>query len=337
MTILRNLRSQLIKSVIRAAFALISPIIRIMSKRVYLRYDSELVHDGVGAQVQRIMAIAGLASYIQSNYEHTAISDVTTHPMDPFQESKQRFEFLEKLNSHISPTDNCSKAPSSSVSIRIPSLKLNDLFFITLKSALLRQNYLVVTAEVYSIVDSLPFIYSNHRKFLHINFSDNRSESLTRDVCVHFRRGVGGMALYHDQTIPRELPVSYYLNVLEHVKALEPIDKITVLTDSPLLDTIYKVNADQIELWENTPGYGDGALHIKGKDIRGDFQTMNVEIEVLVGGDPIESLGILQSAKTLVMSKSSFSYVAALLNVDGRVYYPAGFWHPRQKHWTKTK
>ncbi len=337
MTLLRKLRSLLIKSVKSAALTLISPILRRLSKRVYLRYDSELVHDGVGAQVQRIIAIAGLASYIQSNYEHSAISDVTTHPMDPFQESKQRVEFLERLNSHISPTDNCSAAPSNSVSIRVPSLKLTDLFLIILKSVLLRRNYLVVTAEVYSIVDSLPFIYSNHRKFLHINFSDNLSKSLSGDVCVHFRRGVGGMALYHNQKIPRELPISYYLKVLKHLKALEPIDKLTVLTDSPLLDTIYKINTDQIDLWENTPGYSDGALHIKGKDIRGDFQTLKLEIEVLVGGDPIESLGILQSAKTLVMSKSSFSYVAALLNVEGRIYYPAGFWHPRQKHWTKTK
>jgi len=337
MKILRNLHFLFHAFVKRASLSLISPIIKRLSKRVYLRYDSELVHDGVGAQVQRIIAIAGLASYIQSNYEHSAISDVTTHPMDPFQESKQRFEFLERLNDHISPTGNCSTAPSNSVSIRVPSLKLTNLFSITLKSVLLRRNYLVVTAEVYSIVDSLPFIYSYHRKFLHINFNDNLNKSSSGDVCVHFRRGVGGMALYHNQTIPRELPVSYYLKVLKHVKALESIDKLTVLTDSPLIDTIYKVNADQIDLWEKTPGYSGGALHIKGKDIRGDFQSLNLEIEVLVGGDPIASLGILQSAKTLVMSKSSFSYVAALLNVDGRIYYPAGFWHPRQKHWTKTK
>jgi hypothetical protein len=333
MKTLRNLRTLLSKLVKCTTLFLITPLIRNLTKRVYLSYDSESVQDGVGAQVQRIIALAGLASYIRSNYQHSPIRDITTHPMDPFQESKQRFAFIERLNNHISPTDNCSIAPRNSVPIKVLSLKLSNLLLIILRSTLLRKNYLVVTAEVYSIVDTLPSIYSFHRNFLNINFIDHLNKSLDGAICVHFRRGVGGMALYHNQTIPRELPVSYYLKALKLEKSIAPIHKLNVLTDSPLIDTVYKVNADQIKLWENTPGYRDGALYIKGKDIRGDFQPLNLEIEVHVGGDPIVSLGILQNAKTLVMSKSSFSYVAALLNVDGKIYYPADFWHPRQKHW----
>jgi hypothetical protein len=34
----------------------------------------------------------------------------------------------------------------------------------------------------------------------------------------------------------------------------------------------------------------------------------------------------------LVMSKSSFSYSAALLN-ENIVYYPKDFWHKKASHW----
>jgi len=35
------------------------------------------------------------------------------------------------------------------------------------------------------------------------------------------------------------------------------------------------------------------------------------------------------------MSRSSVSYVGALLNSEGKIYYPPDFWHNPLKKWVK--
>lgn len=336
----KQIRRQLniIRTISRSlTIKLFSPLFRKISKRLYLSYDAESVADGVGAQVQRVIATAGLASYFNTNYEHSLIQDITTHPMDSFQEPSQRFDFVRRLNSHIIPTIYCTKSPANCEVSRIPVLKLNVFLLKILKTFLLRRNLLILTTEVYAIVDSCPEIYKFHRKFLDIDFGSKIHPSPSSEVCLHYRRGVGGMALYHNQIIPRELSLDYYLLGLQQLIRVETFSNLKILTDSPLSDMVYEINEDQITLWEKTPGFFDGALYIKGMDLNVAFQKLNLELEVIVGGDPIASLGILQNAKTLIMSKSSFSYVAALLNTDGQIYFPTDFWHPKLKHWKTFK
>lgn len=319
-----------------AGILVIAPIFRKIASRIYISYDGDLIQDGVGAQVQRIMAISGLAGFFGANYEHREIVDITTHPMDPFQSPAQRLEFVQHLNSLISPTVRFVVMPKSSEIARIPVLKLTNFILLVLKSFLLKKSIHILTTECYGIVDAFPSIYNYHRLFLSIDFRSGATNN-HGEVCVHYRRGVGGMAVYHNQRSPRELPLEYYLNVLRHIKVKEQVNSLKILTDSPLVDTVYKVGSDQVSLWENTPGYENESLHIKGMDIPEDFRLLNLDLEVIVGGDPIESLAILQNAGILVMSKSSFSYVAALLNEGGQIYFPAGFWHPKLKGWKVAK
>jgi len=318
------------------AILLITPIFRKISSRIYISYDGELIQDGVGAQVQRIMAISGLAGFFGANYQHRGIVDITTHPMDPFQSPAQRVQFVKRLNSLISPKARSVVVPNSSELARVPVLNLNRFIYLVLKSFLLKRSIHILTTECYEIVDAFPSIYMYHRLYLSIDF---RSGAISNhgEVCVHYRRGVGGMAIYHNQSSPRELSLQYYLDVLRRIKVEEQVNCLKVLTDSPLVDTVYRVGSDQLSLWQNTPGYANESLHIKGMDIPEDFRLLELEVEVIVGGDPIESLAILQNATILVMSKSSFSYVAALLNEGGQIYFPADFWHPKLKGWKLAK
>jgi hypothetical protein len=209
------------------------------------------------------------------------------------------------------------------------------LILLAVKSFLLDKNYKILTTEVYGIVDFYPTIYLLHQKFLKIDFNgeQHQSDSSPLELCIHYRRGTGGMAVYHKQSSPREMSLGYYLNVIENLKKTFELKKLTVLTDSPLTDSVYTINPDQLDLWENTPGYVDGTLQIKGQNINDDFTSTGLNIEVMVGGDPIKSLGLMQRAQILVMSRSSFSFVAALLNKDGEVYFPPEFWHPRLEAW----
>jgi len=61
--------------------------------------------------------------------------------------------------------------------------------------------------------------------------------------------------------------------------------------------------------------------------------TERFQIDLQINQDPIWTMERLIESEVLVMAKSSFSYVAALLN-RGAVYYQP-FWHKPMSHWTK--
>ena len=256
--------------------------------------------------------------------------------MDPFQDIESRKKFILTLNSCIKVTKASNSDFKTPKRTEIGTLSISTLLLFGVKSFLKKQYIELCVSEVYSIVDSRPSIYSLHSNFLKVNFSqDNHLEIPVETIYLHYRRGTGGMALFHGQNSPRELPSEYFKDTLMNIMAKSRIafTDLVIFTDSPLTDTLYKINPDQIHLWENTPGFKDGYLSIKGKDIVGDFSDLNLKVSVIVGGDPIFSLGALQRAEYFVMSKSSFSYVAAVLNSSENIYYPPEFWHPKMRHW----
>ena len=55
--------------------------------------------------------------------------------------------------------------------------------------------------------------------------------------------------------------------------------------------------------------------------------------EFAFGGDPLDVIKSLASADHLILSRSSFGYVAAILNPKGQVYFPSQFWHVPMKGW----
>ena len=65
-----------------------------------------------------------------------------------------------------------------------------------------------------------------------------------------------------------------------------------------------------------------------------DFDVL-AEPRALHQLDPIETLGRMATADALIMSRSSFSYVAALLSQNCTVVcYP--FWHSAMKEWLRS-
>jgi hypothetical protein len=62
-----------------------------------------------------------------------------------------------------------------------------------------------------------------------------------------------------------------------------------------------------------------------------DFDVIP-NLRKFVNGDPIEALEAMATADLLMMSRSSFSYVAAILNAEGIVIYHP-FWHSPLPEW----
>ena len=113
------------------------------------------------------------------------------------------------------------------------------------------------------------------------------------------------------------------------------ISKITILTDAPDSISHYTPPESQRALWEGTPGFSDGIMTIQPMDFSELGKITGIPINVVRGGNPLDAIRIMAAADFFVMSKSSLSYVGALLNKVGQIYWPKSFWHRPLNSWIK--
>ena len=70
----------------------------LLKPKIALTYWNTSKADGVGAQIQRILAIRSLASSLHLGYLHTEIKSLAIHPLDSYQNDNEMEVFLLKLN-----------------------------------------------------------------------------------------------------------------------------------------------------------------------------------------------------------------------------------------------
>jgi hypothetical protein len=89
----------------------------------------------------------------------------------------------------------------------------------------------------------------------------------------------------------------------------------------------------QENLWNGLPKFESGQMQIS----RGDFQALAENFpqitEVRRGGNPLVSLAEMSTAGALILSRSSFGYLAAHLSGNKYVWIPSDFWHPKIPLW----
>ena len=144
-------------------------------------------------------------------------------------------------------------------------------------------------------------------------------------IAIHVRRGDLFIA-----DAERVLPNSYYMILLQEIiKTLRRLDISFVCelyTELPSAPFVV------------TPDYHGMATRIK-QDVMiapgaNDIQEFDQlpHLKKCINGDPIETLRAMATADLLVMSRSDFSYTAAILNKKGIiVYHP--FWHGTPMEW----
>ena len=312
--------------------------LRKLKSNLYITYDNRGTQDGSGAQIQRNLAVHALADASCISYLHSEILDVSVHPFDPFQSKEKRFEYIYKLNSFFSPKNKTGSEDSnfdSEIYEKRPSLFL--LFKLKIVSMVKKKKILLRVVEVYSIIDKVPLYYKKLK--CHYEFSPLFREyplDSDIDIVVHFRQGVGGMVLYHQQSMPRELPIKYFvecLNEIEKKVGKSVNSKILILTDAPVSDSVYAPPLEQLHNWVNTPGFDNNIMRIIGMDLKDLFAKFGFEVSVKSGGDPLEAISFMMQSNYLIISRSSMSYLGAILNDSDNIYYPKQFWHPKLPKW----
>jgi len=276
------------------------------------------------------MAIYSLSQFLGLKYFHKPISEVSIHPLDSHRTTKQYKHYLFRLNSLVSFPSDLAQIQSYS-QVEVPKLTSIGLMRLYMKSRT-SSPLLINIGDPYSIIDTKPIIYNFARPIILRNFNEIYELPIVdaKVIMVHYRSTPGFFATYSGESRPRQYDIKRLRRVLERAIKISDVKSpyIKIFTDAPKSNMKVKVKESQISHWRNTPGYSDGYLELNGLDLQRELSEISSEIEVHVGGDPLEALANMVSAKVLIMSKSSFSYISYLLNANGKFYSPLEFWHP---------
>ena len=334
-SILRNVKSYVIRTFMRSSLLFCRFLIHKNKPRISLSLDSEKLEDGLGAQIQRQLSLKALAHYLRIDFSPTPIRQIAIHPLDNFTDVFLMKDFLNEVNElfdfKVQFESECDSL------VIVGDLNIWKLFKIIMCARITKTNTHMRVLEAYSLVDANPQIYVDSLKDFHLKAELIRDshQVFKSDICIHYRQGAGGNAVYPGQKISRELNPQNFINLL---KQLDTNGKsITVFTDAPVQDVEFKPEETQEHLWLGTPGYENGRVKIQGLDLKNIFATAGYDVRIVIGGDLITAILSFVESRNLLMSRSSLSYVAALLNKDGNIYYPPNFWHPPLKRWIRVK
>ncbi len=306
--------------------------IRILRPKLILTYDNSTKPDGVGAQIQRVLAIRSLTHNLGLGYLHTGIDSVAVHPLDPYQSQAELDNFVKELNFVFDIESTVTLDSSTAKESKVRSLTFTTLLANVMKSFFQKKTILLRCLEPYAVSDLDPRIYVGIRGFLP-NFEPINHDVFT--LGIHYRRGVGGMAVQKGESISRELNPNYFTEIANRVlkDRLPATTKILLYTDAPKNDLEFLPPPGQSDLWKNSPRFENGVMSVLGADPEILFTALDTAPKVIQGGNPLQAIRELAGLDILIMSRSSFSYIGAILNTCGKIYFPKSFWHTPMIGW----
>ena len=293
---------------------------------IALTYANDAMTDGAGAQLQRVYGIYALSRYFNVPYVHSPLKEIGYQGLAALEKNAGSPDMQDKYNRVFTiPSD--IKLPENAISRFISSPTVGDIE--RLKSEAEKENkfYLVRILLPYSITDSNTEIY---RCLKDISpFQSARCNTFR--IAIHVRRGeqIALDAKLGAGDEHRMLPNSYYVS--SAMRIVEVLKKLGI----PFVCELYtEVPSKAFVVTPQSHGINGRISHpvvIDPKMYRLEDFDVIPNLRKRINLDPIESLKGMATADALIISRSSFSYFAALFNKGIVIYYP--FWHQPLKEW----
>lgn len=329
-------------------------MVGISANKVTVVFDYERAPiDGIGAQVQRQWSVMLVAKYMNWHYQGAAISDLMLRASD-LREGKDREDVIRVINEII---ENSKPVNTEKTQRHIKAQKLQLKFtdnrtsqffkkyprlFLAMTASfagVTRLNLQIVLVDGFFLTNRIPDIYcfldaSAINKALGISRTVNYDYKDCLNIVLHIRRGE-----VDNRNFSQELSQRYTTNekfasilryLLEASSYKEKKYKITILSDAPKENSFATREFIDMNLWESQLGI-DGSFQIFSENFS-DIKTFYSEAEVRNDLDSVSSLRMMIEADVLVMSKSSFSFIAGVLNRSGLIVYQE-FWHQPLSKW----
>ena len=287
--------------------------------RIALTYANDIMMDGLGAQLQRIYGIYALSRFYNVPYIHSPLKEVEYQGLLALEKNSNSGDIRDKYNQIFTiPSD--IKLPKNAITRYLETPKPSDIKHLIKEAQKKNEFYLVRILGPQSITDKNPEIYRPLKALS--PFPCIPSDTFR--VAIHVRRG----DLFVVDS-DRMLPNSYYISsTMKIVEALETLD-------IPFVCELYtEVPSKAFVVTPQHPGICGRIDHPIAIDPEmnhlEDFDVIP-NLHLYVNLDPVETLNRMTTSDTLIMSRSSFSYMSALFSQGIIIYHP--FWHSPLKEW----
>jgi hypothetical protein len=289
---------------------------------LYLAYDNKALPDGAGAQLQRILCIYLIAKAYGLGYVHVGLGKLSYQGAKCLEENKEDPGQIDRYNELFSlPSDTMSS-----------TMNIYEVYYIT--EEIIQRfrdepgNTLLLVQLAGAIVDKNPGLLAMGCNVLPWTI---RPVIYGRPVvvAVHVRRG----ELFVVDS-DRMLPNSYYVDCM---KALADVFGRLGITYEFHVHT--EVVEKAVVVTGETHGICgriQGTVELRPGDNHLEDFSVIPGIVWHINEYPVNTLKALALADVLLASRSSFSYVAAILKCRGAVLFHP-FWHSLAPGWIPTR
>jgi hypothetical protein len=286
---------------------------------IALTYANDKATDGAGAQLQRVYGIYALSRYFHVPYVHTPLKEIGYQGLAALEKNagdphlQDRYNRIFKIPSDI-------ELPGNAVAKFVESPTAGDIE--RLKSEAEKENefYLVRILFPYAITDKNPEIYRPIKQIC--PFHSDHSNIFR--IAIHVRRGEEFAV-----DSQRMLPNSYY--VAATMKIVKDLRQLGI----PFVCELYtEVPTKAFVVTGQSHGINGRISHpvvIDPKMNRIEDFDVIPNLHKCINLDAIETLKGMATADALIISRSSYSYFAALFSKGIVIYFP--FWHQPLHEW----
>lgn len=308
---------------------------KIHMKRVYLTYDNLAKQDGVGAQLQRILGIFSICRKWRLRYVHSNIIGTVEELSHNLNSANELDKLLEDVNDTF--TLPSQKLPAKYRIIHVYNISLRKLARLIFDAYRNREYILVKICLPYGLIEKFPDWYEIAGDEIR-KLKPYISLKPKNQVVVHIRYGYKPIEGSNSASSPRFLPLSYYPLALAQLfikEKLDPLIPVIVHTDIPKSNGSWAPyqGTKIAELESIGYEFAENKLQYETVDLEADYFSDYANLTVKYSEPILETLEEMYTSKYLLMSRSSFSYIAGIINPN-KVYIPRQHGHVKLTRWS---
>ncbi|MFZ4116685.1 MAG: hypothetical protein ACOYK6_08220 [Chthoniobacterales bacterium] len=287
---------------------------------VAITRDNTVLMDGAGSQLQRNYCTYALARFLNIAYVHSPLIQISYEGLSALEKNQSDPQLLSRYNETFTIKSDLELTQNTKVH-RLQNINLENFSLIQEEAKKSRSFHLIKVGFPYLISDRYPEMLDCVKN---ISPFEALPSSLFR-IAIHVRRGELFAVDAH-----RMLPNCYYVSVAQNVIAV--LHKLGI----PFICELYtELPSDSCVVTPSHHGIDHRIQHPvtlnKEMSHLEDFEVIP-HLKKQINQDPIETLCAIATADLLIISRSSFSYLAGILNKRGLVIYHP-FWHNAPPIW----
>ncbi len=293
---------------------------------IALTYANDVLCDGAGSQLHRIYGIYALSRAYHIFYVHSPIQKIGYQGIAALEKNEDNLELVDQYNKKFH-LDSDIKVPLDAIVTTKFDIEEKDLLEEIEKAA---QNpasfFLLRIGSPMRVADARPSVFDHVRHFSPFK----KICSSTFRIAIHVRWG--DLVVGHEE---RLLPNQYYIDAA--MQAVQVLNKLNIAfvcelhTEMPRKPFFVTPDHHGVKNRIEKFRLKKATLITPQQYGVSDFEVIP-HLQQHINKDPIQTLEALATADFFIMSKSSFSYLAALFNQEGKILY-APFWHSRMSAW----